>query len=88
MYARSGRVVVMAQMSSPTPHWYESCMDVASCFWAALSKLPMAELNFLVQLGSEGSGVGRLVVVVKLFIQVERYFSKIFLMNVEVDILM
>ena len=48
----------------------------------------MAALNFLSHVGSEGNGVGLSLVVVKLHIQDDRYFSQILSIKVVVEILM
>ena len=87
-YTKSGQEVVMAHMSLPTPQRYVSCIVLASFFWTSGSGSPMAALNFLSQVGSDGSGVGLSLVVVKLCIHDERYFSQILSINVVVDILM
>jgi hypothetical protein len=78
--AMSGRHVVIAQISSPTPDLYLICILVARSCCALDSEGPIAELNFFIQLGSVGSGVGQFLVMGTLESHVSSYFKQNFLM--------
>ncbi len=86
--AMSGRQVVIAQISSPTPDLYLICILVARVCCALDSEGPIAELNFFIQLGSVGSGVGRFSVMGTLESHVSSYFRQNFSMYVWTSILM
>ena len=76
--AISGRHIVMAQMSSPTPALYLICILLASSACLDGSVGPIAALNFFNHVGSVGSGVGLFAVRGTLPSQELRYFSQNF----------
>ena len=72
----SGRHVVIAQMSSPTPPLYLICILEANLAWSLGSGGPVAALNFLSHVGSVGRGVGLFAVRGTLPSQESRYFAQ------------
>ncbi len=88
MKAMSGWHVVIAQIISPVPVLYFICIFVARSCCALDSEGPIAELNFFIQLGSVGSGVGRFSVRGILESQVSSYFNQNFWMYEWTSILM
>ncbi len=78
--AMLGRHVVIAQIISHMPDLYLICILVVRSCWALDSEGPIAELNFFIQLGSVGSGVGQCLVRGTLESHVSSYFKQNFLM--------
>ena len=73
--AISGRQVVIAHMSSPTPPRYFICMDVSRVPSSFGLSEPAAALKFRSQSTSLGRGVGRFSESGTLFIHVARYLA-------------